>query len=189
MQLQQQVQPLLEDLFTERLLAATLNPFRIFGKKLEVLAVVEDVEFLFVNFRAEQPLAESGSTSHHLVKLGLGADQLEEDQVHNLRHVDAGIQHIHRDRNDRVAVLLVEVINQILSVGFVVIYYPAELPLQVRITIVEALLDKHGVVVVFRKDNSLTEPVTSRYHDTVAHQVLQHLVHRVDVEQPVVQGR
>ena len=43
--------------------------------------------------------------------------------------------------------------------------------------------------MVLGKDDGLAEPVASRHLDAVAHQVFQHLVHRVHVEQPVVQSR
>jgi hypothetical protein len=66
-------------------------------EELEVLAKVEDEELFLVLTRPKQIWAEAGSSSDHLPKLGLGADNLEENKVYDLRHVDASVQHIDGD--------------------------------------------------------------------------------------------
>ena len=50
---------------------------------------------LLVLIWAEEIFAEAGAAPDHLPEFDLGIDRLEEDQIHYLRHVDAGVQHVH----------------------------------------------------------------------------------------------
>ena len=55
-----------------------------------------------------------------------------------------------------------------------------------RIVGVEPLLDELRVVLVLGEDDGLAQPVAARHLQPVGHQVRQHLVDRVVVEQPLV---
>ena len=94
----------------------------------------------------KQVRAQPRATPHHLPELGLGAHQLEEDQVDDLRDVDAGVEHVHRDGDVRRLVLDREVIDQALGVFGLEGDDPGELALEVRVVGIEALGDELGVV-------------------------------------------
>ena len=57
-----------------------------------------------------------------------------------------------------------------------------------RVVEIEALLDEYGVVVIAGEDDGLAEAVTAFDLETFRHEVLEDFVHRVGVEQPVVDG-
>ena len=63
--------------------------------------------------------AEPCTTADHLPKLRFAAYFFEEHQIRTLRHINARIHHIHRDRNKRRLVLLLEVVNDGLCIGIV----------------------------------------------------------------------
>ncbi len=100
-QLADQLQPRLEQPLAQRLARRALGRLRVLAEELQVLAVVEDVEELACPARAEQVRAQPRAAPEHLPELGLRAHQLEEDQVHDLRDVDAGVEHVHRDGDVR----------------------------------------------------------------------------------------
>ena len=77
----------------------------VLAEKFEVLAVVEDAEELLVLAGAEEIGAKPRAAADHLPKLRLRPDQLEEHEVDDLRHVDAGIEHVDGDRDVRRLVL------------------------------------------------------------------------------------
>ena len=58
-----------------------------------------------------------------------------------------------------------------------------------RVVDIETLSDELRVIVVFGKDNRLAEPVAGRHLEPVRHQVFEHLVDCVGVEQPLIDGR
>ena len=75
------------------------------AEELEVLAEVEDVEARLVVAGPEQVGAQPGAAAEHLPELGLGPHQLEEHEVDDLGHVDAGVEHVDRDGDVRRLVL------------------------------------------------------------------------------------
>ena len=83
--------------------------------------------------------------------------------------------------------LLEKVINQALRVLGLVGHHPGEMALVVRVVDVEALGNEVGVVVVLGEDDGLAQPVAAGHLLALGHQVRQHLVHGVGVEQPFVQ--
>ena len=158
----------------------------VLAEVLQVLAVVEEVEELLVLARPEQVRAQARAAPEHLPELGLRAHQLEEDQVHDLGDVDAGVEHVHRDRDVRRLVLGREVVDQALRVLGLEGDDARELALVVRVVGVEPLGDELGVVLVLGEQDRLAEPVAAGDRQAPRHQVLQDLVHRVLVEQPLV---
>ena len=75
-----------------------------FGRELEVIEIVPAVDDLedilfgapgldFVRFQ------QAGAATDHLPKLGVAEDGLGEDEIDDLPHVNAGIQHVHADGN------------------------------------------------------------------------------------------
>ncbi len=118
----------------------------VLAEELEVLAVVEDVEELLVLPGPEQVGTEPRAAADHLPELGLRAHQLEEDEIHDLRHVDAGVEHVDRDGDVRRLVLVREVVDQALRVLGLEGDDAGELALVVRVVGVEALGDELGVL-------------------------------------------
>ena len=112
-----QIEPCREQPFRQRFRRARLLQFRIGAEEFEVLAIVEDAEEFLVLARAEQVGAEPRAAPHHLPELRLRAHLLEEDEVHDLRHVDAGVEHVDRDGDVRRLALLREVVDQRLRIG------------------------------------------------------------------------
>ena len=49
--------------------------------------------------------AEPGAAADHLPELDVGVHRLGEDEVDDLGHVDAGVEHVHRDGDGQVGVL------------------------------------------------------------------------------------
>jgi hypothetical protein len=136
--------------------------------------------------RPKQVLAQARAAPEHLPELGLRADDLEEHQIDDLGHVDAGVQHIDRDGDVRHLLLVGEVVDQALRVLGLVGHDAGEVALVVRVVGVEALGDEVGVVVVLGEDDGLAQPVAARHLLALGHQGFEHLVDGVGVEQPLV---
>lgn len=83
-------------------------------------------------------------------------------------------------------VLLRKVVDQALRIFRLERDHPRELPGEVQIVLVKALLDKVRVILVLGKKDRLSEPVAARDLESVRHQVGERLVHGVDVEEPFV---
>ena len=91
------------------------------AEKVEVEAEVEDAEVVLVVPGSEQFGAQPRAAPDHLPELDPRVDRLEEDQVGHLGHVDAGIQHVHGDRDVWRLVLPREVVEKALPIRGVVI--------------------------------------------------------------------
>jgi hypothetical protein len=89
----------------------------------------------------------------------------------------------------RRLVLVREVVDQALRVLGLEGDDPGELAPQVRVVGVEALGDELGVALVLGEDDRLAQPVAAGDLEPVRHQVLEHLVDGVLVEQPLVDRR
>ena len=124
----QQLHPGAEEPGAERNAAAGLDAVGVLAEEVEVEAEVEDAEVLLVVVRPEQLRAQARAAPDHLPELDLRVDRLEEDQVRHLGHVDAGVEHVHRDRDVRRLVLLREVVEQALRILGVVVDDAREVP-------------------------------------------------------------
>ena len=150
------------------------------------MAVVEEIEQFLVLARTEQIGTEPRAATHHLPELGLRAHQLEEDQVHDLGDVDAGVEHVHRDREVWVLFLVRGAVDQALRVLRLEGDDAGDLALVVRIVGVETLGDELRVGLVLGEEDRLAKPVAAGDREATGHKVRQHLVHGVLVEQPLV---
>ncbi len=137
---------------------------------------------------SEQTGAQARASPEHLPELDPRVDRLEEDQVGHLGHVDAGVEHVDRDRDVRRLVPPREVVEQALRIRGVVIDDAGEVPRVPRVVVVEPLLDERRVLVVAREDDRLGQAVPTVDLVAVLHQMPQHLVDGVAVEEPVVDG-
>lgn len=90
----------------------------------------------------------------------------------------------------RRLVRLLEVVNNGLRIG-VVADHPLDesrvLGLQLRVELAKAFPDKLRVALVLGKDDGFADAVAARRLDAAFHQVLQHRVHGVGVEDKLIQ--
>ena len=158
----------------------------VHAEELEVAAEVEDVKLVLVR-AVQKSRAEAGAAADHLPELGLAHDLFEEDQIQHLRHVDAGVQHIHRNGDLRQLLRVGKLIDGALDVGHVVVddLGPAH---EVRVLLAEDLEDLFGVGVVLGKDDGLADLVAVVDLEAVGHEDIQHLADGVLVEDPLVEG-
>src|SRR5947209_1255709 len=84
---------------------------------------------------------------------------------------------------------LLEIVDERLRVLGRVINDAAKRTAQVRIVHIEPLRDELRVVMVLRKDDRLAYPIACGDVNAVRHQILKDFVHRVGIEQPVVERR
>ena len=64
-----------------------------------------------------QTLQQNRAAADHLPKFRFGADDLEEDEIDDLRYVDAGVEHVDRDGDIRRLIGLIKIIEQRLCVS------------------------------------------------------------------------
>ncbi len=155
---------------------------------LEVLAIIEHIEERLTLARTEQVRAQPSAATNHLPELGFRAHELEENEVHDLRDVYAGIEHVDGDRDVRSLFFIREIVDQGLCVLGLERDDPSELALVVRIVSVESLGNEIGVLLVLREDDRLPQTVTARHLESASHQVLQHLIDCVFVKKPPIYG-
>ena len=84
------------------------------------------------------------AAADHLPELDGRLDRLGEDEVDDFRHVDAGVEHVDRDRDGQVVVRAValEVVDQLLGARVVVVDDLAEVTAILRIHLVEELREQ-----------------------------------------------
>ena len=144
----------------------------VLAEKFKVLAVIKHVEELLVLTGSIQVRAQPRATPHHLPELGFGPNHLEEHQIDDLRHVDAGVQHVHRNSDVRHALLGGELVNQALRVFGLVGHHAGKMTVVVRVVEVEALGNELGVGVVLGKHDGLAKAVATGHLFATGHQVL-----------------
>src|SRR4051794_7702138 len=94
-------EPCLEDLLAQGHRVRRLCRRKRLAEVLEVLAEVEDLELILVLARPEEILSQPCASADHLPELGLRANELEEDEVHDFGYVDSGIEHVDREGDVR----------------------------------------------------------------------------------------
>src|SRR5687768_4634766 len=99
--------------------------------------------------------AKAGTPAEHLPELGLGANELEEYQVHDLGNVYARVEHVDRDGDVRYLVFAREAVNQVLSVLGLEGDDARKLTFVVRVVDVEPLGDKVGMSLVLGENDRL----------------------------------
>ena len=112
---------------------------RVLIEELEILAEIEDVEEFLVPAGPEQVRAQPGAAAEHLPEFRLRPHDLEEDQVDDLRHIDAGVEHVDRDRDVRRFVRLIKIVEQRLRVFGLVVDHPRERAFEMRVVDIETL--------------------------------------------------
>ncbi|WP_335991036.1 hypothetical protein [Glycomyces sp. MUSA5-2] len=133
-------------------------------------------------------LHSRGAAADHLPELGLRPDRFEEEEVNDLGHVDAGVEHVDRDRNARGLVRYGEVVDELACIGHPVGDDLCELAQVLGVVRVEPFGDELGVVLVAREDDGLAKPFAAVDLDAVLLERLECLVDRVLVEEVLVDG-
>ena len=87
----------------------------------------------------------------------------------------------------RHALLDRKLVDQALRVLGFVGHDARESTLVMRVVTIETLRNEVGMGIVLGKDNGLAEAITCGHFLALGHQVTQHLVHRIGIEQPLVQ--
>ena len=173
----------------QRLLHARHAVRGVLPEVLHVAAEVEDAEPGLVDPVSVDVRAQPGTATDHLPELGLGEDLLEQHQVQHLGHVDAGVEHVHADRDVRGPVADREGLDEVLRVGGIAGDHLGEVPAQVRVLGVEALLEELGVALVHREHDGLAQTVAAGHVVAGAHQLGEGLVRGVGVEQGAEHAR
>ena len=181
-----QTQPGLEEPLVQRLLTRPLGAGQVPAEIFEVPAEVEGVEVRLVPTRTEQVRAQPGAAAQHLPELRLRPHWLEEHQIGHLGHVDAGVEHVHRDRHMRRLLRDREVVDQALRVAGAVGDHPREMPRVLRVGDVEPRRDELRMTLVLGEDDRLGQPVTVGDLEPLVHHLGQHLIDGVLVEQEPV---
>ena len=88
-----------------------------------------------------------------------------------------------------VFVRIREVVDQALSIFGLESDDPRELSFVMRVILIEALGDELRMVVILGEDDRLSEPVAACHLLPAGHQVFEHLVHCIRVEQPPIDCR
>ncbi|MNI69337.1 hypothetical protein D3C73_1250780 [compost metagenome] len=126
-------------------------------EEIEVAVVIEDQELAFVFARAEQIGAQARATANHLPELDPGFDRFGEYQVDHFRHVDAGVEHVHRDGNAEVVIRFFELFDQGIHVRNGVVDNLANLGAVLRVKLAEEFFQMLGVVLTLGKNDSLAD--------------------------------
>ena len=156
------------------------------AEKLKVTAQIEDVEFFLV-LAVDQPRTQAGAAADHLPEFGLAHDLFEEYQVEHFGHIDAGVQHIHRDGDLGQFSGVGKFVDGTLGVGHIVVD-DLGIAGQVGVLLVEDVQDGFGVAVVLGEDDGLAQFFAVVDFEAVGHQQVEGFADGILVEEPFVEG-
>ena len=156
-------------------------------EEFKVSAEIKDIKLTLV-FPVDKTRTQPGSAADHLPELGLAHDLLEKDQVQDLRHIDAGIQHIYGNGNLRQLLRLRKIINRALRVGSIIVDHFRKAG-KMRVLFIKDITDLFGVFVISCKDDGLAEFRAVIDLQPMLHQNVQDFADRIVIEEPVIQGR
>ena len=106
---------------------------------------------------AEQIRAQARTAADHLPELDPGFDRLCEHQVDHFRHVDAGVEHVHRDGDAEVVIRLFELLDQGIHVRNGIVDDLADLGAVLRVKLAEERFQMLGVVLALGEDDGLAD--------------------------------
>ncbi|KAF5042277.1 hypothetical protein DSECCO2_514320 [anaerobic digester metagenome] len=106
----------------------------------------------------------------HLPELDLREDWLCKDQIADLRHVDAGIEHIHRDRHAGEGLVL-EVVDEGVGAGVVRDDDPCQTSFIFGIQGVERLVQPPGMLLGYREEDRLCRKRPGLIHLAPLHEL------------------
>jgi hypothetical protein len=140
--------------------------------------VVEDEELGLVLAGPEEVFAQARAAADHLPELHVRLHRLREDQVHHLGHVDAGVEHVDRDGDGQLVVGVLEVVDELVGLRFLVVDDATEGRAVLRVELAEDLGEMHRVQVVPREDDGLADmlPVASRMPPSISERQMARVV-------------
>ena len=147
---------LAKDSFRKAFSVSPVNPLGILTEEFKISQIVKNVKTRLILTGPEQIFAKPGAPADHLPKLRPGTHLLEEHQIHNFRHINARIQHIHGNSNLRVFFRCLKRRNPFLGIGHLIINHLGKMPVIVRIQFVEAILNKDRMLVVGGKNDGFS---------------------------------
>ena len=159
----------------------------VHAEELKIPAEVKNVKLLLV-LTIQKPRTQAGSATDHLPEFCLAQNLFEKDQIQNLRHIDAGVQHIHRDGNLRQFLRVRKFVNGTLRITKPIVDHHG-IAVHVRIFLIEHFEDFFCVVVALGKNNRFSNFAAVVDFQGVLHHDIQDLPNGVLVEQPAVQSR
>src|ERR1700730_7751463 len=106
--------------------------------------MVEYAEDLLMQARAEKVLLQTRTAADHLPEFDGRPYRLCEDQVQDFGNVDAGVEHVDRNRNGKVVVsaLAFEVVDELLGSRVVIVDDLTKAPAILRIHLIKHLSQK-----------------------------------------------
>ena len=99
----------------------------VHAEELKISAEVKNVKLLFI-LTIQKPRTQARTAPDHLPELCLAQNLFEKDQIQNLRHINASVQHIHRNGDLRKFLRVRKFVNGTLR-------------------IVELIVDHHSIAV------------------------------------------
>jgi hypothetical protein len=156
-------------------------------EELEVAPVIEDQELGLVLARPEQIAAQPGAAPDHLPELHVGPDRLGEHQVDDLGDVDAGVEHVDRDRDRQIVGRVLEVGDEVLGARLVVVDDLAEGRAVLRVQLGEHVGQVDRVVVVAGEHDGLADAAAGGVAQAVVHEGAPHVAGRGAVEQQAIE--
>ena len=125
---------------------------------------------------------ETCPATDHLPEFRLRTHLLEKDQIHALRHIDPRIHHIHRHRDDRILIRILEICDQRLRIRIITDDATCEMPMVLWIHFIKTVHNELRVLFILRKNDRLPQPIPARDLDALLHQSFNDRPHRIPVE-------
>ena len=137
--------------------------------------MIEDLKGGLVLAGPEKVFTQAGAAADHLPELGVGFHRLGEDQVDDLRDIDASVQHVHGNCYSEIlaSVSGFEIVNELFGARLVVVDAQAEVAAILGIHFIEELDEKFGVAVVAGENDSFAKPGAVGVADAFFHQIPQ----------------
>ena len=152
------------------------------GEIAEVVVVVENQEALLIQSRPEQIRRKAGAATDHLQKFDLGAHLLEEHQIDDVGHVDAGVHHVYADGDLRHSAAHLELLDQGEIALHMAVDELTEIHTQLRVNLLKALDDLLRLNMAGGKDDGFAQCVAAFHLQAVFHQIVQHRVDGAQVD-------
>ena len=162
-------------------------PALVHAKELKVAAEVENIELVLI-LTIQQPRTQTGAASNHLPELRFAHDLFKEHQIQHLRHVNAGVQHIHGNSDLRHFFRVGKLVNGTLRIGHVIVDDLGKAR-KMWVFLIENPEDFLCMGVIFRKNDGLAQLAAVVDGQAVGHQRVQYLSDGVFIENPFVQRR
>ena len=101
--------------------------------------MVENTELFLIFPWPEKVFTETCTTANHLPELDSGLDRPGKYEIHDLRDINAGIEHIYRDGNSQILIisLPLEIVYKLFSPGIIIVYHLTERSTILRIHLVK----------------------------------------------------